>query len=222
MFRYNDQLRLLGYTGSEPDFLGRATKYQPMYIAGTESYSLQSKDDVVLYTENALGSVGFGWTGASYIIDDIDNYIEMLQAIDKSVVVNTKQVLLPFMAKTTSTKQAQTLKKLLQNLLGEDFDNMVVECKLTDNQTGTLIETTNVQLFIQTLQDTKKKILDEIFLYLGVGAVSGKLAHESELEAMQNEKVTDLLDAVMYDKFVDFFDRCNNKFGCNMQVIKRF
>lgn len=222
MFRYGDQLRLLGYIGFEPDFLGRATKYQPMYIAGSENYDTQSKEEVVVYNENALSSMGFGWSGGSYVIDDIDKYIDMLEAIDKSIIVNSKQVLIPFIAKTTSTNQATLLKNFLIEIFGEDFDNMVVECKLTDNNNGTLIETTNVQLFIQTLQDTKRKILDEVFLYLGVGAPAGKLAHESELEVQQNERVVDLLDTVMFDKFSTFIAECNQKFGCNMQIIKKF
>ena len=222
MFKYKDELRLLGYIGFMPDFLGRATEFQPMYIAGDEVYNIKKRDEVALYNENAMGSMGFGWSTSSYIIDDIDNYIDMFKAIDKSVIVNTKQVLLPFVATTTSTNQATHLKNMLRELLGKDFANMVVECKLTDQTKGTLIETTNVQLFIQTLQDTKKKILDEVFLYLGVGAVSGKLAHESELEAMQNEKVTDLLDNVIFDKIQMFLQECNEKFGCNMQIIKRF
>lgn len=222
MFKYGEELRLLGYIGFEPDFLGRATMFQPMYIAGSETYNVKTREEVALYNENALGSMGFGWSSGSYIIDDMDNYISMLNAIDHSIIINTKQVLLPFVATTTSTNQAQHLKNMLKELLGKDFANMVVECKLTDQTKGTLIETTNVQLFIQTLQDTKKKILDEVFLYLGVGAVSGKLAHESELEAMQNEKVTDLLDNVIFDKIQMFLQECNEKFGCNMQITKRF
>lgn len=222
MFEYKDQLRLLGYIGFEPDFLGRATNFQPQYIAGTETYHVLKRDQVVVYNENALGSLGFGWNTGSYIIEDIDNYISMLQSIDNSIIVNTKQVLLPFIAKTSSTQQASFLKETLKKILGKEFTNMVVECKLDNTNNGTMIETTNVQLFVQTLQDTKKKILDEVFLYLGIGAVSGKLAHESELEVVQNERVVDLLDNVVFDKIQDFLKECNEKFNCNMQIIKRF
>ena len=221
-FEYGEELRILGYTGYEPDFLGRATRYQPIWVAGSEVYLPKGKDEVVLYTENALGSIGFGWSTGSYVEDDITNYIEMLKAIDNSIIVNTKQVLLPFVVKTASTRQAEVMKSFLKKLLGDGFDNMVVECKLADNQAGTLIETTNIQLFIETLQNTKKKILEEVFLYLGIGAPAGKLAHESIEEVVQNEQIVDLLDTVMYDKFVDFITRINERFNTNMSVIKKF
>lgn len=221
-FEYGDQLRILGYTGFQPDFLGRATQYQPIWVAGSEVYGVKNKDEVVLYTENALGSIGFGWSSGSYIEEDITNYIDMLKAIDESIIVNTKQVLLPFMVKTTSTKQAVAMKAFLKKILGKDFDNMVVELKQGDLSGGTLIETTNPQLFIQTLQDTKKKILEEVFLYLGVGAPAGKLAHESIEEVVQNEQVVDLLDNVMFDKFLDFITRINERFGTSMKLVKKF
>ena len=221
-FEYGEQFRLLGYTGFEPDFLGRATKFQPMYIAGSETYNVKTKEDAVIYNENVLQSDGLGWNCEKYVIDEIQGFIDILDAIDKSIIINTRQVLIPFVAKTTSTNQAIFLKNLLKQILGKDYESLIVECKLTDKNTGTIIETTNINMFVQQLQDAKKKILEEAFLYLGVGAPAGKLAHESIVEVEQNEQITDLLDKVMFYKISDFLDRCNNKFNLNMKLVKIF
>ena len=72
------------------------------------------------------------------------------------------------------------------------------------------------------MQNAKKKILDESFLYLGVGAHAGKLAHESEIEVQQNEKVVDLLDNVVFVKLVEFFNKINEKFGTKFEIVKEF
>lgn len=218
MFKYKDELRLLNYSGYNPDWLGRATRFQPFPRASGEVYDVQDLDSCEQYHENVLRG---SFSSYSFITDDIDNYIAMLSTLDNAIILNSKQVYLPFIAKTTSANQMNMLKQLIRKVLGKDFESMVVEMKLADKQDGTIIETTNMQVFLQQIQDTKKKVLDEAFLYLGVGRPTGKLAHESELEVAEASEIPDLLDKIMYDKIADFLARCNKKFGLKMTISKK-
>lgn len=219
-FEYGEGLRILPYTGLAPDFLGRATQFQPIPVIGTEAYPLLSLDQVVKYEENSLR--GSAFTPYSYCSCDIDKYIEELTLLDEAILINSKQVFIPFIAKCPSSKNAQALKSLLTNIFGKEYANLIVETSIKEGISGTYLEVTNMQVFTQTLQDTKKKILEEAFLYLGVGAPAGKLAHESVQEVTANEKITDLLDNVMYSKISEFISEINTKFGTNMQVLKMF
>lgn len=218
MFKYKDELRLLNYSGYNPDWLGRATRFQPFPRASGEVYDVQDLDSCEQYHENVLRG---SFSSYSFITDDIDNYISMLSTLDNAIILNSKQVYLPFIAKTTSANQMNMLKQLIRKVLGKDFESMVVEMKLADKQDGTIIETTNMQVFLQQIQDTKKKVLDEAFLYLGVGRPTGKLAHESELEVAEASEIPDLLDKIMFDKIADFLARCNKKFGLKMTISKK-
>lgn len=218
MFKYKDELRLLNYSGYNPDWLGRATRFQPFPRASGEVYDVQDLDSCEQYHENVLRG---SFSSYSFITDDIDNYIAMLNTLDNAIILNSKQVYLPFIAKTTSANQMNMLKQLIRKVLGKDFESMVVEMKLADKQDGTIIETTNMQVFLQQIQDTKKKVLDEAFLYLGVGRPTGKLAHESELEVAEASEIPDLLDKIMFDKIADFLARCNKKFGLKMTISKK-
>ena len=218
MFKYKDELRLLNYSGYNPDWLGRATRFQPFPRASGEVYDVQDLDSCEQYHENVLRG---SFSSYSFITDDIDNYIAMLSTLDNAIILNSKQVYLPFIAKTTSANQMNMLKQLIRKVLGKDFESMVVEMKLADKQDGTIIETTNMQVFLQQIQDTKKKVLDEAFLYLGVGRPTGKLAHESELEVAEASEIPDLLDKIMFDKIADFLARCNKKFGLKMTISKK-
>lgn len=218
MFKYKDELRLLNYSGYNPDWLGRATRFQPFPRASGEVYDVQDLDGCEQYHENVLRG---SFSSYSFITDDIDNYIAMLNTLDNAIILNSKQVYLPFIAKTTSANQMNMLKQLIRKVLGKDFESMVVEMKLADKQDGTIIETTNMQVFLQQIQDTKKKVLDEAFLYLGVGRPTGKLAHESELEVAEASEIPDLLDKIMFDKIADFLARCNKKFGLKMTISKK-
>ena len=219
MFPYKDnQLRLLNYSGYDPDWAARATRFQPFPRASGEVYDVQDLGSCEQYHENVLRG---SFSSYSFITDDIDNYIAMLNTLDNAIILNSKQVYLPFIAKTTSANQMNMLKQLIRKVLGKDFESMVVEMKLADKQDGTIIETTNMQVFLQQIQDTKKKVLDEAFLYLGVGRPTGKLAHESELEVAEASEIPDLLDKIMFDKIADFLARCNKKFGLKMTISKK-
>ena len=218
MFKYGEELRLLGYSGFYLDWLGRATKFQPIAIAGGEVYPIKTLDDCVKYQENVLSN-NVGFSNYSYITDDIDNYIEILNTLDSAIVLNSKQIYLPFIAKVFGGQQAQQLKKLLGDIFGKDFENMIVEAKATE-EGGTEIQPTNMQVFLQQIQDTKKKVLDEAFFYLGVSSPQGKLAHQSEIEIESANAVVDLLDKIMFSKIEEFLNKCNNMFGCQMQLIK--
>lgn len=220
MFRYGEELRLLRYSGFHLDWLGRATKWQPIPMASGETYDIQDKNTAVLYQENVLcNDVGFN--AGSYIIDDIDRYVQILNCLDECVVVNTRQVYLPFIAKVAGSSHAEVMKKFFEKILGKDFRNLIVEEKMADAGSGTIIEPTNMQLFIQQIQDTKKKILDEAFFYLGVSSPQGKLAHQSEIEIESASAVVDLLDEIMSQKIVKFLNNCNKMFGCKMKLVKR-
>ena len=218
MFKYGEELRLLGYSGFNLDWLGRATRFQPIAIAGGEVYPIKTLEDCVKYQENVLSN-NVGFSSYSYITDDIDNYITILNALDNAVVLNSKQIYLPFIAKVFGSQQATQLKTLLANIFGKDFENMIIEVKPTDDG-GTQIQTTNMQVFLQQIQDTKKKILDEVFFYLGVSSPQGKLAHQSEIEIESANAVVDLLDKIMYFKIEEFLDKCNKMFGCDMKIVK--
>ena len=219
MFKYKDnKLRLINYAGYEPDWLGRATKFQPFPRASGEVYKVQTLDSCEQYHENVLRG---SFSAYSFVSDDVDRYVEILDTLDKAIILNSKQIYLPFIAKSTSAQQIQLLKGLFKKIFGKDFESMVVEMKLTDKQDGTIIETTNMQVFLQQIQDTKKKVLDEAFLYLGVARPTGKLAHESELEVAEASEIPDLLDKIMFDKIADFIARCNKKFGLNMTISKK-
>ena len=220
MFPYKNELRLLRYSGFNLDAWGRATKWQPIPMASGEVYKIQDKNTAVLYQENVLcNDVGFN--AGSYIIDDIDNYIAILNCLDEMIVVNSKQVYIPFISRTSGTKNAEQLRNFFAKIFGKEFKNLIVEEKLTDVGSGTTIEPTNMQLFIQQIQDTKKKILDEAFFYLGVSSPQGKLAHQSEIEIESASAVVDLLDDIMSQKIVQFLEKCNAMFGCNMKLVKR-
>lgn len=218
MFKYGEELRLLGYSGFELDWLGRSTKFQPIAIAGGEVYPIKTENDAVKYQENVLSN-NVGFSSYSYITNDIDNYVAILNALDNAVVLNSKQIYLPFIAKVFGGQQAQQLKKLLGDIFGKDFENMIVEAKATE-EGGTEIQPTNMQVFLQQIQDTKKKVLDEAFFYLGVSSPQGKLAHQSEIEIESANAVVDLLDKIMFSKIEEFLNKCNNMFGCQMQLIK--
>lgn len=214
------ELRLARYTGYQPDWLGRATRYQPIAVAGGEVYPTLTLADCVKYNENPLNSTGeFGSDG--YVIDDINNYIYILQSLDNALVINAKQIYMPFIAKVAGTDKADKLRAFMKKVFGKGFESLIIDISLKDLQGGTSIETTNMQLFLEQIQNAKKKLLDEAFLYLGVSSPEGKLAHQSELEIQEASKVTDIIDFVMYNKFVDFVNRCNTKFGTTMRVIKR-
>lgn len=219
LFKYKDGHRLLKYNGVGQDYLGRAEKYQPFSLAGGEVYPVLSKKDVELYEENSLRTCGSHY---NFISDDIDDYIFMLSTLEKAIVLNSKQVWLPFIAKTKGSRQADLLKKMLSNIFGEDFKNMVVETNITEDQKGTTIETTNMQVLTEQLQNTKKKILDEAFLYLGVSAPAGKLTHQSEIEIQEQSEVPDLIDNIVFAKIGEFIERCNQHFGFSMKLVKRF
>lgn len=218
MFKYGEELRLLGYSGFELDWLGRSTKFQPIAIAGGEVYPIKTENDAVKYQENVLSN-NVGFSSYSYTTNDIDNYVAILNALDNAVVLNSKQIYLPFIAKVFGGQQAQQLKKLLGDIFGKDFENMIVEAKATE-EGGTEIQPTNMQVFLQQIQDTKKKVLDEAFFYLGVSSPQGKLAHQSEIEIESANAVVDLLDKIMFSKIEEFLNKCNNMFGCQMQLVK--
>lgn len=219
MFPYNKELRLLGYSGFDLDAFGRATKWRPIAFAGGEVYKVHDKDTAVKYQENVLAN-NVGFSSYSYITDDIDNYIEILNALDSAIMLNSKQVYLPFIAKVKGTDNATQLKALLSKIFGKEFKNLIVKTEQAETG-GTTIETTNMQVFLQQIQDTKKKILDEAFFYLGVSSPQGKLAHQSELEIQSASAVVDLLDKIMFDKINDFLIACNKKFGLNMALVKK-
>lgn len=219
MFAYNKELRLLGYSGFELDAYGRATKWQPIPFASGEVYNIKDKDTAVKYQENVLAN-NVGFSSYSYITDDIDNYIEILNMLDNAVLINSRQIHLPFIARIGGTNNAQNLRIFFTKLFGKEYNNLIVEEKITDNN-GATIEPTNMQVFLQQIQDTKKKILDEAFFYLGVSSPQGKLAHQSELEIQSASAVVDLLDKIMYDKIKDFLDACNKKFNLQMQLVKK-
>ena len=219
MFKYKkDKTRLLGYSGYNIDWLGRATKFQPIPRGGDEVYRQYNKDEIVLYQENVLRG---SFSSYSFVGDDIDNYVAMINAFDEAIIFNANQIYIPFIAKTKSTNQAQMLRSILAKTFGEKYKSLIVECKATDDMNGTIIETTNIQLFTEMLQNTKKKILDEAFLYLGVARPTGKLTHESELEVSQESQIPDLLDKIMFDKIALFIAECNEKFGFNMIIKKK-
>lgn len=218
MFPYKKELRLLGYSGFDLDAWGRATSWQPIAFAGGESYGIFNKDTAVKYQENVLCN-NCGFSDYSYITDDIDNYIAILNALDNAVILNSKQVYLPFVAKVVGVDNANQLKGLLSKIFGKEFKNLIVKAEKTDTN-GTTIETTNMQVFLQQIQDTKKKVLDEAFFYLGVSSPQGKLAHQSELEIQSAGAVVDLLDKIMFNKINDFLQECNKKFGLNMELVK--
>ena len=199
-------------------FLARATKFQPLAFAGSEVYPILSKEDCVVWNENPLPNCT---NSGSYIFDDIEKYICQLNIIDSAIKINAKQIFIPFIAKGGKNNK-DLLSKMLKNIFGEDYKNLIVEQNLKDQTDGTIIEPTNISLFLEQLQNAKKKILDESFLYLGVGAPAGKLAHESEIEVQQNEKVVDLLDNVIFVKLVEFFNKINEKFGTKFEIIKEF
>lgn len=219
-FKYDlkDEFRLLTYSGINQDFLSRATKFQPLAFAGSEVYPILSKEDCVVWNENPLPNCT---NSGSYIFDDIEKYICQLNIIDSAIKINAKQIFIPFIAKAGKNNK-DLLSKMLKNIFGEDYKNLIVEQNLKDQTDGTIIEPTNISLFLEQLQNAKKKILDEAFLYLGVGAPAGKLAHESEIEVQQNEKVVDLLDNVVFVKLVEFFNKINEKFGTKFEIIKEF
>lgn len=221
MFEFKkNALRLLPYTGSTPDFLGRATKFQPMAIAGSEVYKLQDLSTCVKYQENVLCN-NAGFSDYSYVSEDIDNYINILNALDNCVLINSKQVFIPFIVKSSNSNNAAALKNLFTKIFGKDFQNLVFKTELTEN-VGATIETTNMQMFLDQIQNAKKKILDEAFFYLGVSSPQGKLTHQSELEISSANNVVDLLDKIMFDKINDFLQKCNAKFGLNMVLVKKF
>ena len=220
MFAYNKQLRLLGYSGFELDAWGRATKWQPIAFAGGEVYDIKDKDTAVKYQENVLSN-NTGFSNYSYVTDDIDNYIAILNSLDNAVMINTKQIHLPFIAKVVGTDNANALKSFFIKLFGKDYKNLIIDAKFTEENGGTTIEPTNMQVFMQQIQDTKKKILDEAFFYLGVASPQGKLAHQSEIEIESASAVVDLLDKIMYGKINDFLQECNKKFGLQMQLVKK-
>lgn len=219
MFAYNKELRLLGYSGFELDAYGRATKWQPIPFASGEVYNIKDKDTAVKYQENVLAN-NVGFSSYSYITNDIDNYIEILNMLDNAVLINSRQIHLPFIARIGGTNNAQNLRIFFTKLFGKEYNNLIVEEKITDNN-GATIEPTNMQVFLQQIQDTKKKILDEAFFYLGVSSPQGKLAHQSELEIQSASAVVDLLDKIMYDKIQDFLNACNKKFNLQMQLVKK-
>lgn len=220
MFEYKKELRLLQYSGYELDAWGRATKWQPIPFASGEVYDVKDKKTAVKYQENVLSN-NTGFSDYSYITNDIDNYTAILNALDNAIVINTNQVYLPFIAKVVGTENANNLKNFLGKVFGKEFKNLIVEAKMTDSGSGTTIETTNMQLFLQQIQDTKKKVLDEAFFYLGVSSPQGKLAHQSELEIQSASAVVDLLDKIMYDKIQKFLDKCNDMFNCKMVLVKK-
>ena len=220
MFPYNKELRLLGYSGYELDAWGRATKWQPIAFASGEVYKIHDKNTAVKYQENVLAN-NTGFSDYSYITNDIDNYIAILNSLDNAVVINANQIHLPFIAKVVGTDNAKALRSFFVKLFGKDYNNLIIDAKWNEKDGGTTIETTNMQVFLQQIQDTKKKILDEAFFYLGVSSPQGKLAHQSELEIQSASAVVDLLDKIMYDKIKDFLDACNKKFGCNMSLVKK-
>lgn len=218
-FSYNKEFRLLGYSGYDLDCWGRATKFQPVAFAGGEVYKIQTKDTAVIYQENPLSN-NVGFKHSSYIVDDIEQYINILSLIDSAVAINTKQVFIPFIAKSTDTQNAIQLKDLLSKIFGKEFKNLIVKQEVGESK-GATIETTNMQVFLEQLQNTKKKILDEAFFYLGVSSPQGKLAHQSELEIESASAVVDLLDIIMFDKIKDFLDNCNKKFNLKMELVKK-
>lgn len=219
MFAYDKELRLLGYSGFELDAYGRATKWQPIPFASGEVYKIKDKDTAVKYQENVLAN-NIGFSSYSYITDDIDNYIEILNMLDNAILINSRQIHLPFVARINGTNNAQSLKNFFTKLFGKEYKNLIVEEKITDDG-GATIEPTNMQVFLQQIQDTKKKILDEAFFYLGVSSPQGKLAHQSELEIQSASAVVDLLDKIMFDKIQDFLNACNKKFNLQMQLVKK-
>ena len=219
MFAYEKELRLLGYSGFELDAYGRATKWQPIPFASGEVYKIKDKDTAVKYQENVLAN-NVGFSSYSYITNDIDNYVNILNMLDNAVLINSRQIHLPFIARISGTNNAQSLKNFFTKLFGKEYKNLIVEEKITDDG-GATIEPTNMQVFLQQIQDTKKKILDEAFFYLGVSSPQGKLAHQSELEIESASAVVDLLDKIMFDKIKDFLDACNKKFNLQMQLVKK-
>ncbi len=220
MFKYNkNELRLLAYSGYDLDAWGRATKWQPIPIAGGESYEIQDKTKAVKYQENVLNN-NVGYSSYSYITDDIDNYINILSMLDGAIIINSKQVFLPFIIKASGANNSEVLKNLLVKIFGNEFKNLIVKSELGEVK-GATIETTNMQVFLQQIQDTKKKIIDEAMFYLGVSSPQGKLAHQSEIEIEQASAVVDLLDKIMYDKINDFVNDCNKMFNCNMSLVKK-
>lgn len=216
MFKYNKELRLCRYTGYDPDWLGRATKYQPQALAGAEVYPVKTDKNCVKYNENPLQSQCFQPDG--YIIDDIETYITLLDALDKAVLINSKQIYMPFIAKVCGGSQAKQLKEFMRNIFGKGFEGAIIESSLEDKMQGTTIQPTNMQVFLATIQDTKKKILDEAFYYLGVSSPEGKLAHQSELEIEKASASTDLLDKIMFSKIDKFLNDCNSMFKTNMKL----
>ena len=218
MFKYGEELRLLGYSGYDLDDWGRAKKWQPIAFAGGEVYPIKDKKTACKYQENVLCN-NTGFSNYSYITDDIDNYVEMLNALDNCLVINSKQILIPFIAKVQGTDNAMQLKGFLTKIFGKEFKNLIVKAELKEN--GTTIETTNMQVFLQQIQDTKKKLLDEAFFYLGVSSPQGKLAHQSEIEIQSASEVVDLLDKIMYDKINDFLKDCNKMFNLNMVLVRK-
>ena len=219
MFPYDKELRLLGYSGFDLDAWGRATKWQPIPFAGGEVYKIHTKDTAVKYQENVLAN-NVGFSNYSYITNDIDNYIEILNALDNAIMINSKQVYVPFIAKVVGTDNANQIKGFFTKIFGKEFKNLIVKAEMKDTG-GTTIETTNMQVFLQQIQDTKKKILDEAFFYLGVSSPQGKLAHQSEIEIESAVAVVDLLDEIMFDKINDFLQECNKKFNLQMQLVKK-
>lgn len=218
-YKIKNEFRLLGYNGSKIDAWGKATEYQPQAMAGGESYGVLTKENAVIYNENALTNSAY-FTNQSTIIGDVEKYIEMLNLIDSVIIINSKQVLLPFIARVKGGQQANLLKKLLKDIFGENYQNMIVEASQQEAD-GTIIQPTNMQVFVQQLQDTKKKILDEAFFYLGVSSPQGKLAHQSEIEIQSASAVVDLLDEVMFDKINEFIENINKKFNLQMKLVRK-
>lgn len=221
MFKYEDELRMTRYSGYEQDWLARATKFQPIPEAGGEVYNVVTLEDCVKYNENALNGGGsFSHTG--YVLDDIEQYVYILKALDGCLVINSKQVYMPFIVKVANAQNASNLRQFMRKMFGDGFDKLVIDIKINDlGNGGTSIDVTNMQVFLDQIQNAKKKILDEAFMYLGVSSPEGKLAHQSEIEIEKASKVTDLIDFVMFEKIEKFINDCNKKFGLKMQIVKR-
>lgn len=218
MFKFGDKLRLTQYSGTgDVDYLGRPTLIQP-FSYGTEVYNLIPSSNCVLYKENFLTQI---FPSKGYISCDIDDYQRQLDVISKAIVINSKYIFMPFIVGADSKESTRVLKDFLKKTLGEEFQNLIIEQKITQLSDGLKIEPTNIQLFLQQLQDTKKKILDEAFFYLGVASAQGKLAHESELEVAESQASVELLDSVLFDKIGEFINNCNSKFNLNMILKKR-
>ena len=107
-FKHDKEYRLLGYSGNTQDFLGRATKFHPIAIAGSETYKMLDKSDCEIYHENSLRT---NFSKYSFVTDDIDDYINILNSLDNAIIQNTKQIYIPFIVKSSNKDTVIALKK---------------------------------------------------------------------------------------------------------------